>query len=468
MSCLASLPLSYAQYYAPPCTVNVTINYSGAGSVTPGSGSYGYGTTVVFRETTNPGYSFNGWYLNGIYEGNLSSIPITIYQSYQLIAVYSLSQTWLTIYPSSQGTTNPSAGLWHYNFGSVITITESPNSGNTFSGWYLDGTFMGTTTNLTLTMNQDHQVNAFFAGGNNISTSPTPSPMPTPTSNPNLLSPTLQFYCTSSSSSSAFNVELQGNLIYNNSGINDEGILFSYSVTNGATWQDLAYIKTGNFGNFSAVWMPSASGNYVIRAVYLGDSIYSPISSTVNFAVNPAQNQNQNVFSVTSNSTLTSLVFDSTHNSLSFGVSGTSGTTGYAQICVPKSLLPDVATLQITLDNSTISYSSFSSGNVWLITIYYHHSSHNVVMALSPQTATPTPTSTSTATSTPTPPSTQTQNPTNNPTSSPTPAPSPSPSPSATSTPVTPEFPLLLLPLFLIMVGFTFMILLKKHRKTTA
>jgi len=452
---LAILPLGYAQYYNPTCTVDASVNYPGAGTLTPGSGSsvYNYGDYVVYTEYTNPGYSFNGWYLNGVYEGDLSSIPITIYQDYQLIAVFSVSSAFLTISSSTGGTTNPGTGVWNYTYGSTVTVQESPSSGATFSGWYLDGTYMGTTTSLTVTMNQDHQVNAFFAGGNNTTPTPTPTSMPAPTPNPNLLSPILQFYCTSSTSYSTFNIEIQGVLEYNGSGLVDAGVYFSYSVTNGATWQDFAYVETGYYGNFSAVWMPSASGDYVIRAVYFGDSVYSAETSTVNFELTPLENQNQNVFSVVSNSTVSSLAFDSSTDSLSFGVSGPSGTTGYSQICIAKSLLPDVTNLIVTLDSSTISYSHFSSGDDWLITIYYHHSSHSIVMALNSQASLSSPT--------PAPTSTPTLNPTANPTASPTTSPSPT-----APTPSTPEFPsLVILSLFIVMISLAIVVILRKRAK---
>jgi hypothetical protein len=129
--------------------------------------------------------------------------------------------------------------------------------------------------------------------------------------------------------------------------------------------------------------MPSASGDYMVTATWTGDDVYSGVSRTVNFAVSPFGNQNQNVFSVASNSTLSSLAFDSTNNDLSFTVSGPPGTTGYVQVCIPQSLIPDISNLKVTLDNTAVGYNSLSKGDVWLITFMYHHSTHNVVMALS-------------------------------------------------------------------------------------
>ncbi len=219
------------------------------------------------------------------------------------------------------------------------------------------------------------------------SQSPTPTPIstPTPTPAPKLPSPNLSFYCISSTTTSGFNVQIQGSLTYNGAGISDAGIQLSDSVTNGATWQDLTYVNTDNNGSFTCVWNPSVSGNYAIEATWSGDNTYSNSNAIKNFAIAPFNNQEQNVFSVTSNSTLTSLMFDSTTNELSFGVSGPSGTTGVTTVCIPQSLIPDMSKLNVMLDGASINYNSISEGNVWLITFSYHHSSHTIVIALGTQ-----------------------------------------------------------------------------------
>ena len=83
-----------AQYYNPiQNKLTVLVNYPSAGYVTPGTGLYYYGFTETARVYTNLGYSFDGWYLNGIYQGKLSTIKITMYQDYTLYAVFSMNPT---------------------------------------------------------------------------------------------------------------------------------------------------------------------------------------------------------------------------------------------------------------------------------------------------------------------------------------------------------------------------------------
>jgi hypothetical protein len=227
------------------------------------------------------------------------------------------------------------------------------------------------------------------------STTPTPTPSPTstpistsnPTPTPNLPSPNLSLYCISSTATSGFNVQIQGSLAYNGVGLSDVGIQLSDSVTGGSSWQNLTYVNTDNNGNFACVWNPLVSGNYGIEAAWSGDSDYSKARAVYNFAIAPFNNQGQNVFSVTSNSTLTSLAFNSTTDELSFGVSGPSGTTGVTQVCIPQSLVPDISKLDVMLDGASINYTSTSQDNVWLIGFTYHHSSHKIVIALGSSTS---------------------------------------------------------------------------------
>lgn len=293
-------------------------------------------------------------------------------------------------------------------------------------------------------MTQDHQLGAFFAGDIPTPTAtpePVPTPTPTPTPGSNLPIPSLSFYCASSTTTSSFKVEIQGALAYNGTGISGTGVAFSYSANGGASWHDLAYLITGDYGNFSAVWMPSASGNYIIKGVWQSDGVYSSTSTTVNFSVTPSQNQN--TFSVSSNSTLSSLTFDSTQNKLGFTVSGPSGTAGYVQACIPKTLLTEASNLKVTLDGQEITYHIFSQDDAWIITIEYSHSTHAVVMALDAPASTATPTS----------------QPTANPTQTPHP----------TATPTVPELTaIIVLPLLIAMVSVAVFLRQKKRSKTNA
>ena len=184
----------------------------------------------------------------------------------------------------------------------------------------------------------------------------------------------------SSASYSNFKVEITGSLAFKGAGISGVPILLSYSVNEGNSWIGLATASSDSNGNFAVVWFPTASGTYLLNAQWPGNSTLSVANKTINFAILPYQDQS--VLSVSSNSTISPFAFNSTSKELSFSVSGTSGTTGYVDIYIPKTLISDVSNLKVFLDENQLTYSPESKGDSWRLYFTYHHSTHQVTINL--------------------------------------------------------------------------------------
>jgi hypothetical protein len=97
--------------------------------------------------------------------------------------------------------------------------------------------------------------------------------------------------------------------------------------------------------------------------------------------------ESQNLLSVTSNSTVSSLTFDSENKTFSFNVSGEDGTTGYIDFFISKTLISDITGLTVHLDGEEVPYTVQSQGDSWLVAFTYHHSSHQVDIELVSATA---------------------------------------------------------------------------------
>ena len=191
----------------------------------------------------------------------------------------------------------------------------------------------------------------------------TPAPTKTPAQHRHPNRATLTLSCQSTTSYTDFKVKITGSLTSGGVGLANGPILLSYSINNGNSWIDLTTADTNDNGAFTGTWNTQASGNYLVKATYPGNEVYSDLSLTVNFVVTPFEQQN--VFSVTSNSTITALYFNSTSNQLSFSTSGTSGTTGYVDAYIPKSLISDASKLQVNLDGQPLAYSVVDQGDAW-------------------------------------------------------------------------------------------------------
>ena len=203
-------------------------------------------------------------------------------------------------------------------------------------------------------------------------------PYPTPT--PQQPSPVIQLSCQSNTAGSNFQAKILGNITFNNTAAAGLSVLLSYSVNGGNSWNDLTLVNTDNNGGFVAVWTPMVTGNFLVKADWAGNSTHAGASTTVNLVVTPLQEQS--VFSVTTNSTLTGFSFDSDSRQLSFAVSGPTGTTGYVEAYLPKTLITDVSSLQVYLDGQQIAYTMGSQADSWQLTFSYHHSTHNVAINL--------------------------------------------------------------------------------------
>ncbi len=207
-------------------------------------------------------------------------------------------------------------------------------------------------------------------------------------SSTSLTIPTLTTYCISSMTQSSFKVKINGDLTFNGVPITNVPLLLSYSVTNGNSWQDLTSVHTGSDGSYSALWMLPVTGDYMLRTVYRGNGNYLGTSNIVNFSIEPFNEYS--VFSVTSNSTLSELSFNSANKELNFKVSGDPETTGYVSVYIPETVLSDISGLKVYLDSNQIQYTVQPQSEGWLLYIIYHHSTHTFTVDLGSSSANPT------------------------------------------------------------------------------
>ena len=97
----------------------------------------------------------------------------------------------------------------------------------------------------------------------------------------------------------------------------------------------------------------------------------------------PTQTLNLDVFSIESNSTITGLRFDSQTQELSFNVTGLSGTMGCTNLTIAKSFLANIDNLKVHLDGNIIEYTVTSNDSAWMLTLTYHHSTHQIKISFS-------------------------------------------------------------------------------------
>ncbi len=113
-----------------------------------------------------------------------------------------------------------------------------------------------------------------------------------------------------------------------------------------------------------------------------GLTLISDVVSPLNFAVLDQP------FYIITNSTLTQLAFNSTSKTLTFIVNGPSGSSGFTNLTVAKSLMQNLTNLNVYLDGNPLNYTSASTNYYWNIQFTYHHSTHEVVVSFGSMSAT--------------------------------------------------------------------------------
>ncbi|PVX23066.1 MAG: hypothetical protein CW691_11660, partial [Candidatus Bathyarchaeum sp.] len=142
----------------------------------------------------------------------------------------------------------------------------------------------------------------------------------------------------SSSTLDGFQVGVNGYLLDNNGiGVNMAPIILSYTFQGIDDWVPITSNKTNTLGTYSITWFPPATGYYQLKVEWNGNSTYGDAHSITSISTLLAEDQY--VFSVESNSTISGLSFNSTSRTLSFNTEGDNGTQNYAKITVADDLV---------------------------------------------------------------------------------------------------------------------------------
>jgi hypothetical protein len=138
----------------------IPFTLDGAAKATPYSEWLYQGYYTVEMPATYSGQTWQRW----MEDGNTDRTrTVSLTHSTTLTAVYSAPPTFLlTVFTLLGGSTNPPSGTYRYEQGSVVTVNAIPESGWEFEYWELDGSNIGATNPLSVTMDRDHNLYANF------------------------------------------------------------------------------------------------------------------------------------------------------------------------------------------------------------------------------------------------------------------------------------------------------------------
>lgn len=138
-------------------TVTTATSPAALGTVT-GGGTYAYGTATTITAPTVTGYTFTGF--SGGLTGTTNPQNLTVSANTTVTANYTVNSYTLTTNTAGTGTGSVTAG-GTFTYGTVRTITATPNTGMQFTGW--SGAATGTTNPINVSVDSNKTLTANFA-----------------------------------------------------------------------------------------------------------------------------------------------------------------------------------------------------------------------------------------------------------------------------------------------------------------
>jgi hypothetical protein len=270
--------------------------------------------------------------------------------------------------------------------GSGQTFTVTPNQGYQIATVLMDGIPATAPYTFVNVVANGHTISAAFEEVPAPTPSPSPSPTPAPTPVPAPVSTQISISVDASSTDVGSAVNINGRLIDSNGNpLQDKSVTLFYALAGSDSWVPVGSGTTNSQGEYSIQWVNTASGTFTLKAEWNGDDDHLVASATTTLSFLPYQNQQ--LFFVESNSTVTALVFDSASSELSFTVNGASETTGYVKVTIAKSLVANAENIKVYLDGEQLNYELTSNTDSWLLSFTYEHSTHDVMISLATNNA---------------------------------------------------------------------------------
>lgn len=186
---------------------------------------------------------------------------------------------------------------------------------------------------------------------------------------------------TSCTSSVNYRANITGTLSdMKGNGLKNETVNLYYAIR-GIGWTTITSVITDGNGNYHSIWnLPSA--NYItLKVEWPGNITYSGTNNTTTLSY--LSFENQYIFSVESNSTISDLAFNKTDWTFNFAVSGSNRTRGYVRVTIAKGLIKTDENIRVYFDKKQLNeYSITAQDDSWLVTFYYYHSTHQIVVDL--------------------------------------------------------------------------------------
>lgn len=239
---------------------NVTVNAGAHGTITPGTGSFGYGATPTFTITPNAGYAIADVTVDGESVGAVSTYTFLPLSGNHTIAATFTDVTFTITATAGFGGAISNAGVSTVAYNGNKTYTITANTGYHVSDVFVDGASVGAVNTYTFSgVTADHSIYAEFAANEYTVTVNAPAHA---TINPGTMTvqhgATPTFVITPDYGYTVTNITVNGTNVNLNNVPNVNGV---YTYTFAAVTANQTLIATAAVKNYTIVASAGANGS---------------------------------------------------------------------------------------------------------------------------------------------------------------------------------------------------------------
>jgi hypothetical protein len=151
-------------------TYTLTISPTSGGTVSPNSGTYDEGKNVTLIATPNQGYIFNGWGQDA--SGTTDHLTLVMNSNKTIVASFIKAKYTLQTQVDQNSGGSVEAG-GSFDYGTQKSILATPLAGYRFNYW--GGSAIGSNNPITVTMDSNKNITAFFIKQYNLTVQANPA-----------------------------------------------------------------------------------------------------------------------------------------------------------------------------------------------------------------------------------------------------------------------------------------------------
>jgi uncharacterized repeat protein (TIGR02543 family) len=133
---------------------------AGTGGSVQGTGNFLHGAVADISATPDTGYSFTGWTGDGIADPNSLNTSVDMSESRTISASFSQNSYTLVVLAGNGGSVSGDGNFTH---GSLASISATPDTGYSFTGWTGDGVTNPNSLNTSVDMSESRTISASFS-----------------------------------------------------------------------------------------------------------------------------------------------------------------------------------------------------------------------------------------------------------------------------------------------------------------